>query len=106
MAPTPAPTTAPTPASTEDERVERIAGRITAGARTAATPAPTGGLVNDGAGVILGAVAWALILNWLRYGTRGARGWISAKFINKPMGGPGGKPRGRGGRRLDEEEGD
>jgi hypothetical protein len=67
-----------------DERADRIAASTTSAARRVASP---GGpqVADTGAGVILGAVLWALVLNWLRYGAAGARGWLSAKFLNKPM---------------------
>lgn len=41
------------------------------------------GFVNDGAGMILGLILYALALNYLQGGAPQARGWIAAKFINK-----------------------
>ncbi len=38
--------------------------------------------VNDGAGVLLGAVAYALFLAYVRGGTSGVRQWLAAKFLN------------------------
>lgn len=38
----------------------------------------------DGAGLLLGVFAWALILNFVRGGPAQARGWLAAKFLNKP----------------------
>jgi hypothetical protein len=54
--------------------------------QTAGTIARPGGgdLVNDGAGFLLGLIVYALVINYLRGGTAQARGWIAAKFINKP----------------------
>jgi hypothetical protein len=40
-------------------------------------------VTEDGAGFLVGALAYALILNYLRYGWPGVTGWLSAKFINK-----------------------
>lgn len=40
--------------------------------------------VHDGSGFLFGMLAYALVLNGIRYGTPGVRGWLSAKFLNKP----------------------
>ncbi len=40
--------------------------------------------VSDGTGFALGMVLYALGLNYLRYGPAGVKGWLSAKFFNKP----------------------
>lgn len=42
-----------------------------------------GGIANDGAGFLLGLVAYALLANFLRGGAAGARAWLSAKFVNR-----------------------
>lgn len=41
----------------------------------------------SGAGIILGMVAYAVIINYLRGGAPAVRGWFAAKFTNKPYGG-------------------
>lgn len=40
--------------------------------------------IEEGAGVLLGIVLYALLLNFVRYGPDGVRGWLAAKFINQP----------------------
>ncbi len=40
--------------------------------------------VNDGAGFLLGLIVYALALNYLQGGAAQARGWIAAKFVNRP----------------------
>lgn len=37
------------------------------------------------AGVILGLAGYAIIINYVRYGWPGVRGWFAAKFLNKPF---------------------
>lgn len=39
----------------------------------------------DLAGFCAGLVGYAIGLSYIRYGTDGPKGWISAKFINKPL---------------------
>lgn len=41
--------------------------------------------VSDPAGAIAGVLAYALIINGIRYGTAGITGWLKAKFLNRPM---------------------
>lgn len=55
------------------------------GRAAAARPA----VVDEGAGFVLGLVAYALLLNYLRGGIPAVRGWLAAKFINRPYHGPG-----------------
>jgi hypothetical protein len=43
------------------------------------------GLVNDGAGFVLGLILYALVLNYVQGGPSQARGWIAAKFLNRPF---------------------
>lgn len=43
-----------------------------------------GGAAESGAGVILGMIGYALVINYLRGGYPAVRGWFGAKFINKP----------------------
>ncbi len=61
-------------------------------ARPAASPpaagrAPTVALrlPGEAGGAALGLLAWALAVNYLRYGPAGVRGWIGAKFANRPF---------------------
>jgi hypothetical protein len=39
----------------------------------------------DASGFAAGLVLYCLFINYLKYGPKGVRGWISAKFINKPL---------------------
>jgi hypothetical protein len=41
----------------------------------------------DAAGFVLGLIGYALFINWVQGGLPQAKGWIAAKFINKPYGG-------------------
>lgn len=43
-----------------------------------------GSIANDGAGFLLGLFAYALLANYLRFGVPGVKGWLAAKFINRP----------------------
>lgn len=45
-----------------------------------------GSAAEEGAGVLLGLVLYALLLSYVRYGPDGVRGWVAAKFLNKPYG--------------------
>lgn len=40
-------------------------------------------MVDDGANFAVGMIAYALFINYVRYGWPGVTGWLSAKFINK-----------------------
>lgn len=55
----------------------------TGAARKVARPGGPG-FVNDSAGWVLGLVVYALVLNYLQGGAAQARGWLGAKFINRP----------------------
>jgi hypothetical protein len=71
----------------------RGGGGATSGAARPAARRGGGGLVDDGAGFILGLVAYALLVNYLRGGVPAVRGWLAAKFINRPyMGASAGSP--------------
>jgi len=77
---------APTPAG--KGRVRRAAG-ATAGA-VKAMPAPTlkppkSVSAKDMGGFALGLVLHALVVSYIRYGKAGPKGWLSAKFLNKPI---------------------
>lgn len=48
------------------------------------TPAASAaGAAGSGAGILLGAVAWALVNAYLNYGPAGPRAWLAAKFLNR-----------------------
>ena len=42
---------------------------------------PVGG--GDGTGLLLGVVAYAVLLNFIRKGPQGVKDWANAKFLNK-----------------------
>ncbi len=42
--------------------------------------------VDDGAGILLGFVAYALFLAYVKGGWSGVRGWLAAKFLNRTGG--------------------
>lgn len=44
---------------------------------------PVGG--KDWAGFTLGLVLHALVVSYIRYGKEGPKGWLKAKFLNKPI---------------------
>jgi hypothetical protein len=44
---------------------------------------PVGG--KDWAGFALGLVLHALVVSYIRYGKAGPKGWLAAKFLNKPI---------------------
>lgn len=61
---------------------EGVRGNLRAGALRAAGPG------KEAAGVLVAAIAYAIVINGLRYGTAGVTGWLKAKFLNRPMQGP------------------
>ena len=46
----------------------------------------------DLGGFLAGLLAYALVLNYLRGGPEGVKGWVGAKFLNRPYEAPA-KPR-------------
>lgn len=46
---------------------------------------------SEGTGFAAGLVLYTLALNYLRHGWPGVTGWLSAKFLNRPMAAPEGK---------------
>jgi hypothetical protein len=56
----------------------RAWGRLTSGS----------GPLDSGAGLLLGAIIYANVVNYLRGGLPAVRGWWAAKFLNKPYSGP------------------
>ena len=63
---------------------ERIRRGTTQVARAPLAPGIT---VDDGAGLLLGLIAWVIALQYIRGGPAAVRAWLAAKFLNK---GPGG----------------
>lgn len=41
--------------------------------------------VGDSSGFLFGLVIYALALNGIKHGPPGIKGWLAAKFLNKPM---------------------
>jgi hypothetical protein len=39
----------------------------------------------DASGFLFGLVLYAVALSGIKYGAAGPKGWLSAKFLNKPM---------------------
>ena|ERR1700728_1917676 len=48
-----------------------------------------GNAADTGAGLLLGAFMYALLLSLVNYGTSGPLDWLKAKFLNKPTAAPG-----------------
>lgn len=73
----------------DDRRSERRTARRARVSKTFAKPLRAAerqgvDVVSDGAGLLLGMVAYALLINYLKGGAPQVRGWLAAKFINKP----------------------
>lgn len=71
-------------------RRDQLAGNVRG--QAAAGAGKAGSIANDGAGFLLGLFAYALVANFLRNGAAGSRGWLAAKFLNRPMGAASAKP--------------
>lgn len=84
----------------EAERTEldakRAKGRAASSSRRVRQARPTnilrgrrvvagGSAPQEGAGLLLGLILYALASSYIRYGPAGVRGWFAAKFINKPF---------------------
>lgn len=41
--------------------------------------------VHDSAGFAFGLIVYALVVSYIRYGSAGPKGWLAAKFLNKPI---------------------
>lgn len=82
------PATKPEHIPTTDELADGITSKKLEDAEPAAAPAPaswsTPEPVSTGAGIVLGVFGWALAVNYLRGGMPQVRGYLSAKFLNKP----------------------
>jgi hypothetical protein len=77
-APAPAPEPAPPPAPKAPAPATKPPKLVLGGARS-----------ETGAGLFLGAFAYALLLSLINYGTAGPGDWLRAKFLNKPTPAPG-----------------
>lgn len=82
--PAPAPKPAPPPSTARAPR--------SAPSRPARRPAPrrsssasSGSVTDAGSGWILGLIAYALFRSYVVYGPPGPKGWLAAKFINRPL---------------------
>lgn len=69
-----------TPARSRGSRTASTGQRLLQGARDSVA----GGFVEEGAGLLLGLLAWALVLAYFRGGPAAVKGWLAAKFLNKP----------------------
>ena len=49
-----------------------------------ARPTSTATVSQQGAGLFVGLIAYALLVNYIRGGTPQVKGWLAAKFMNKP----------------------
>lgn len=57
-------------------------------ARSIPTPTlrpPRTANLKDASGFALGMVLHALVVSYIRYGAEGPKGWLKAKFLNKPI---------------------
>jgi hypothetical protein len=45
--------------------------------------------MSDAGGFLSGLALYTVVVIYIRYGPEGWKGWISAKFLNKPMDGGG-----------------
>jgi hypothetical protein len=82
---------APGPAPKGKSRARKVLGGTvgsTVGAVKAAPPTlkpPRSLSSKDVSGFALGLVLHALVVSYIRYGKAGPKGWLSAKFLNKPL---------------------
>ncbi|WP_367575283.1 hypothetical protein [Streptomyces griseoaurantiacus] len=75
-----APTSAPSPGSRGRK------GKSAGGGIPAPTLKPPRSLgAKDLGGFALGLIVQALVVSYIRYGKAGPKGWLSAKFLNKPI---------------------
>lgn len=64
-------------------------------------------IAHDTGGLLFGLIVYSLVINGIRYGMPGVKGWLSAKFVNRPVqglaaGGAGGGSGQGGGGKPDE----
>lgn len=71
------------------KKAVRNAGKSAGDAFKSATLTPPRRLsAKDTSGFLFGLVLYAIALSGIKYGVDGPKGWLSAKFLNKPMGFP------------------
>lgn len=63
----------------------QVAGELGDAARSLTLTPPSRLSAKDASGFAFGLIAYAIVLAGIKYGPAGVRGWISAKFVNKPM---------------------
>lgn len=58
----------------------------------------TGGPIRaqDAGSLLTGALVYTAIITYIRYGPDGLKGWLAAKFVNRPMAGPPASSLGKG----------
>lgn len=74
------------------KRAKAIGSELGAAGRSLTLKPPSRLTAADASGFAFGLIAYAIALSGIKYGPAGVRGWISAKFVNKPMTRPG-QPR-------------
>ena len=90
------------PEKSRSDRPPAGSGQGTSGARTparasAGVPKTVTRVGEQGASFVLGGIAYALVVSYLRYGWGGVTGWLSAKFTNKVTVNPNATPPGQPG---------
>lgn len=71
------------------KKAVKAAGKSAGDAFKSATLTPPRRLTaKDTSGFLFGLVLYAVALSGIKYGVDGPKGWLSAKFLNKPMGFP------------------
>jgi hypothetical protein len=83
-------TTVQSPGSSAQAGPEGVQ-RAARGSSVRPRPLRGGGVVDNGAGVVLGLFGYALVINWIRGGSGQSWAWIRAKFMNQ-TGGPSAPP--------------
>lgn len=99
--PEPAPEPAepsPPPAGPRRRRSARqtaasAAGRVGSVGVPQRVPVVGGATVDDGAGLVLGMLAWVITVQYLRGGMPGVKAWLRAKFLNQTSGAGAGSKR-------------
>lgn len=74
-----APPAEPSPPSTSDNKPSPPAARNTSSSKAS-------GPIAEGSGFLLGLIAYAMAINFLRGGPNQLKGWLGAKFLNRPYG--------------------
>jgi len=71
----------------QERRAPRRSGRGTV-LHDQARASRAGAWVEEGSGFLVGMLLWALVLAYFRGGPAEVKGWLAAKFINRPYHGP------------------